>query len=229
MRVFMRAVCAVLLVFSVWFVIFWLEPDFELLFVLMVVLMYLFPSGEPKDMPGDAGLCISDKADSVHPGKDAVLRSARDFSDDEKKEIVGLLDNLVARFAIEQWDFWKEVCCDRRSGHIPSRMMGRLDNQRVLFYALDAFQEIPVRLRCMREGRFDDYAVSSLHGRLGSFVSCWGGVNLWGLRVSGAVRRELDFHMCLSNSSCNVALRIRKMLERDIPAFEMDIKEDLGE
>lgn len=162
-------------------------------------------------------------------GAGAALRPAEDFSETERQEIVGLLDNLVAMFAIEQWDFWKEVCCDRGSGHISSRMMGRLDNQRVLFYALDAFQEIPVRLRCMREGRFDDHAVSSLHGRLGSFVSCWGGMELRELRVSGAVRRELVFHMCLSNSSCNVALKIRKMLERDIPAFEMCIKDDLGE
>lgn len=164
----------------------------------------------------------------AEPG-DGTLRPARDFSDAEKQEILGLLDALVIKFAVEQRNFWRVVCCDKRSGTISSRRMGRLDNQRVLFYALDAFYEIPIKLRCMREGGFDNYVIFFLHNRLGSFVSWWGGMNLQGLRVSKEVQRELDYHMRLTGSSCNIALRIREMLEKSISAFEMDIKEDVGE
>ena len=76
----------------------------------------------------------------------------------------------------------------------------------------------------MRRKEFDSFVVSFLYRNLGSFASCWGGTNLQGLKVSKEVLGELNYHMCLSGSSCNIALRIRKMLEKSIQAFELDVK-----
>ena len=152
--VLVGAICVVFL--GIYFGTFFALAVLLLVFVTMLVLFEL------EDKAKDTGLCL-DKAEGSQPDNEAVLRPAGDFSDEEKKEIIGLLDEFVIKFAIEQRNFWREVCCDRRAGTIPSRKMGRLDNQKVLFHALDAFHEILIKIWHMRDGWFDDYVISFLY------------------------------------------------------------------
>lgn len=158
------------------------------------------------------------------------LRSAKDFSADERETLVELLINLLNDFAFELRNFQRDSCCGGHcgdKGFIPAlknlfgvfsgRQMGLQGSQEWFLRVKEVLHEIflvlPHFVRWMVDGSLDDSLLKYLYAKLDDFNCCWNGLEppekiAGGLKVPELIKKQVQearhFHR---SYSCAVAIQ----------------------